>query len=82
MDRRQVLLTELLNRPDMRKFFPSLSAGGEETADTEIFRILERLWPIVRETSGSDEECVENIDLLTRIAVSLGESGRLQALEQ
>lgn len=74
MDRRQILLTELLNSPDMRRFFPN---EPKEPADSELFHIFEQFWPIVRETSDSDEECVENIDTLIRIMVALVDSGRI-----
>ena len=74
MDRRQKLLVELFNSPDMRRFFPN---EPKEPADSELFRIFEQSWPIVRETSASDEECVESINTLIHIAVDLADSGRL-----
>lgn len=74
MDRRQELLVELFNSPDMRRFFPH---EPTEPADSELFHIFEQFWSIVRETSDSDEECVENIDTLIRIVVALVDSGRL-----
>lgn len=73
MDRRRALLLQLCNRPDMRRLFP---CGPDELVDCELLRMLERLWPIVRETSVSDEECVENIEMVLRITVSLADGGQ------
>lgn len=77
MDRRDELLTALLSTPDMRALFPSLAREPGGYMDPELFRILERMWPIVRETSTSDEECAEEIGILMRVIAALADSGRI-----
>lgn len=72
MDQRRTLLLQLCNRPDMRRLFP---CGPDELVNCELLQMLERLWPIVREASASDEECVENIEMVVRITIALADSG-------
>lgn len=74
MERRQTLLLQLCSRPDVRRLFPNEFGAS---ADGQLLRILERLWPIVREASASDEECVENMEMLLRITAALADSGRI-----
>lgn len=73
MDRRRALLLQLCNRPETRRLFP---CEPGQLVDCELLLMLERLWPIVREASASDEECVENIEMVLRITVSLADSGQ------
>lgn len=73
MDRRRALLLQLCNRPEMRRLFP---CEPDQLVDCELLLMLERLWPVVREASASDEECVENIEMVLRITVSLADSGQ------
>lgn len=58
----------------MRRFFPS---EPNEPANSKLFHILEQIWPIIREGSDSDEDCVRNIEMLVRITILLVDSGRL-----
>ena len=74
MNQHRTLLLQLCSRPDMRRLFPH---EPEEPADGQLLQILERLWPIVREASVSDADCLQNIEMIVRFTVSLADSGRL-----
>jgi len=77
MDRRRELLIQLLSRSEMQECFPSSLDGSKKIEDTVLFRLLEQMWPLLRENNDSDEECAENLAMLLRIIAELANSGRL-----
>lgn len=77
MDQHRELLTQLLGRSELQELFPGSLDGSQKIEDTELFRLLERMWPVLRKGADSDEECVENLEMVLRIAAALADSGRI-----
>lgn len=75
MDQRRELLTQLLSRAEVRELFPDSLDRSGKIVDPELFRILERMWTVVRKGTDSDEECAENIEMVLRITAALADSG-------